>query len=135
MIHEFTVKSGSASIIIHVAARTREEAIELLKDDLINKKINLQINEECSISITILNFEEKTAENEFVIPLQQIPSQRIKKDGRYFSVRESYIGRLAPKTTPPEELLSNVPEDEEELTKPDNPVAIRRSSNKMKAVK
>jgi len=135
MIYEFTIKSGNVSILIHVVARTREAAIELLKDNLFDKKLKLELNDDCVVSITIKNIDKPVALNQINIPLQRPPSERTKEDGRYFSVRESYIERLAPKTTPPEKLMSDVPEDEEELTKPDNPVAIRRSSHKMKAIK
>jgi hypothetical protein len=133
MIHEFTIKSGNTSIGIHVVARTREDAVELLKDSLFDKKIKLEINENCMISVTIKDVDEEITMNEIVIPLQQEPSERKKEDGRYFAIRESFIERLAPS---PEDLSSGLPDDDdEEVTRPDNPVAIRHSSHKMKAVK
>ena len=135
MIHEFTIKSDNINVVVHISARTREKAVQLLKNNLFNKNIKLEISENCTVSMIVKDIDKEIATNEIIIPLQQEPSDRKKnKSGRYFSVRESFIGRST-KTTPPEELSSDVPEDDEEVTKPDNPVAIRRSSHKMKAIK
>ena len=112
MIHEFTIKNGSANITIHVVAKTREDAITILKSTIFSRQLTINVGELCSVSVDIQDINENQIP--LSIPLQKSPSERIKESGRYFFAEE-----------PPED----------EITKPDNPAAIRRSSQKIKAIK
>lgn len=108
MIYNFMMEKNGIRIVVDVLASTREQAIEEFRKNFAATKIQVPVSAHC---IMFVELTEKMLDNVFA---DDVKERKPNVSGRYASFSE-----YRPKT----EL------EDEELTKPDNPAAIRTASS------